>query len=44
MIGRMITEIQDYLSSPMRDAQSPDEQEERRSLCELLALLKSERA
>lgn len=40
MIGRIVAEIELFLASPMRDAESSDEQEERRSLCELLALLR----
>jgi hypothetical protein len=41
IVGRMIAEIESYLSSPMRDAESFWEREERRSLCELLTRLKT---
>jgi len=41
MILLMIAEIESYLASPMRDATSADEIDERRSLSDLLALLKS---
>ena len=39
-IDRMITEIESYLAFPMKDAESFWEQEERRSLHELLEQLK----
>jgi hypothetical protein len=41
MIRRMIAEIESYLSSPMKDAESFWEIAERRSLGELLTLLKA---
>jgi hypothetical protein len=43
-IDQMIAEIQAYLGSPMRDSQSFWEFEERRSLCELLVLLREKKA
>jgi len=43
-IDRMIAEIEAYLACPMKDAQSFWECEERRSLHELLAQLKREKA
>lgn len=39
-IDRMIAEIEAYLATPMKDAESFWEQEERRSLHELLEQLK----
>jgi hypothetical protein len=39
MLSRMIAEIESYLSSPMRNAGDWWEQEERISLCDLLARL-----
>ena len=39
MIERMISEIAGYLESHKSEAASIDETEERRSLCELLAIL-----
>ena len=41
IVGRMIAEIESYLSSPMKDAESFWEIQERRSLGELLTLLKA---
>jgi hypothetical protein len=43
-IDRMITEIENYLATPMNDAQSVWEQDERRSLHELLEQLKRDKA
>jgi hypothetical protein len=43
-IVRMIREIEAYLAVPMKDAQSFWENEERRSLHELLEGLKAEKA
>jgi hypothetical protein len=43
-IDRMIAEIENYLAFPMKDAESFWEQEERRSLHELLEQLKREKA
>ena len=42
MLSRMIGEIESYLSSPMRDAEDWWEQEERLTLCDLLAQLKAQ--
>jgi hypothetical protein len=43
-IDRMIAEIESYLAHPMKDAVSFWEQDERRSLHELLEQLKQEKA
>jgi hypothetical protein len=43
-IDRMIAEIESYLKTPMKDAQSAWEQDERRSLHEILDQLKREKA
>ncbi len=44
MISRMITEIDSYLASPMRDATDSWEIEERRFLNYLLSLLQTQLA
>jgi hypothetical protein len=43
-IDRMIAEIESYLKTPMNDAQSVWEQDERRSLHEILEQVKREKA
>lgn len=43
MLNRIIGEIESYLASPIRDAQSGCEQDERRFLRELLEQLKAQR-
>jgi hypothetical protein len=43
MLSRIIDEIQAYLASPMRDAEDWWEQEERLTLCDLLAQLTAQR-
>jgi hypothetical protein len=43
MLSRMITEIESYLASPMRDTEDWWEQEERISLCDLLATIRARR-
>lgn len=43
-IDRMMAEIEAYLASPMKDAESIWEQEERRLLHELLEQLKREKS
>jgi hypothetical protein len=43
-IDRMIAEIESYLAFPMKDTESEWEQEERRSLHEILEQLKQEKA
>jgi hypothetical protein len=42
-IDRMIAEIEAYLECPMKDAESPSEEEERRLLYELLEQLKAKK-
>ncbi len=44
IIDRMIAEIENYLACPMKDAESTWEQDERRSLHEILEQLKREKA
>jgi len=45
MLNRIISEIANYLSSPiMRNAESYWEREERRALYELLAMLEAQKA
>jgi hypothetical protein len=43
-IDRMIAEIESYLKTPIKDAQSVWEHDERRSLRDLLEQLKREKA